>query len=327
MADLISESSRNYTATGAMVTLEKPPNQPQHQHQHQPIKRKPKKTPLLYKAVENLVLFKGRRSHSHSIHNNSNSDAYDAQSSETVPTDREDSVSESGDLTLPSLPSQCKAQQLRKGCLKIRTQQASLAKPLVTKPKVAYCSQCPTCTQAKRVQFSTVQIRSYPIILGDNPSVSAGPPIQLGWEISDTFQVSVEVVSRFQLLQRNNKTVYVLSRWTRETMLLNKGYTRREIFLATHQARKDRNNRTVSAQPHPFLYRVAMAMIKPQGFATTTNSSRRQRNLGQHPKRLCTARSVWPVPRNNSCDQYPCDECIMAKKKAAAAAAASSSSS
>ena len=43
----------------------------------------------------------------------------------------------------------------------------------------------------KAVQFSTLEIRTYPLTLGDNPSVSSGPPLTLDWshEMTHTFSV------------------------------------------------------------------------------------------------------------------------------------------
>jgi len=42
------------------------------------------------------------------------------------------------------------------------------------------------------VSFADVEVRSYPIILGDNPAVSAGPPITIDWYPSHLAACSVD---------------------------------------------------------------------------------------------------------------------------------------
>ena len=37
-------------------------------------------------------------------------------------------------------------------------------------------------TNQLRVVFDTIKIRSFAIVLGDNPSVTKGPPISIGWD-------------------------------------------------------------------------------------------------------------------------------------------------
>ena len=47
------------------------------------------------------------------------------------------------------------------------------------------------------VKFSTVEIRSFPMILGDNPSVSKGPPVTLAWDYdSDILELIEEEHTR-----------------------------------------------------------------------------------------------------------------------------------
>jgi len=42
------------------------------------------------------------------------------------------------------------------------------------------------------VSFTDVEVRSYPIILGDNPAVSAGPPLTIDWDPSHLAVCSVD---------------------------------------------------------------------------------------------------------------------------------------
>ena len=44
----------------------------------------------------------------------------------------------------------------------------------------------------KTVQFSDLEIRTYPVTLGDNPSVSSGPPLTLDWNYTTTHTFAVE---------------------------------------------------------------------------------------------------------------------------------------
>ena len=44
----------------------------------------------------------------------------------------------------------------------------------------------------KTVQFSNLEIRTYPLTLGDNPSVSSGPPLTLDWNHETTHTFSVD---------------------------------------------------------------------------------------------------------------------------------------
>ena len=55
----------------------------------------------------------------------------------------------------------------------------------------ATATATPKPTQ-KSVQFSTLEIRTYPVTLGDNPSVSCGPPLTLDWNYTTTHTFGVE---------------------------------------------------------------------------------------------------------------------------------------
>lgn len=53
-------------------------------------------------------------------------------------------------------------------------------------------SSTETKKNPKTVQFSNLEIRTYPLTLGDNPSVSSGPPLTLDWNHETTHTFSVD---------------------------------------------------------------------------------------------------------------------------------------
>ena len=52
------------------------------------------------------------------------------------------------------------------------------------------------------VQFSSVMIREYPVIPGDNAAVSDGPPLTLDWTITNNFSVTI---NRFEKFRKGNR--------------------------------------------------------------------------------------------------------------------------
>jgi hypothetical protein len=107
----------------------------------------------------------------------------------------------------------------------------------------------------KTVSWDTVQFRTYETILGDNPSVSSGPPISLGWRYSndseveppddcDDFhrngtaakscrtggQMTVDEYEAIRIPQRQTSIdQLVLSIWDREQRLMDAGYARSDL--------------------------------------------------------------------------------------------------
>jgi hypothetical protein len=50
----------------------------------------------------------------------------------------------------------------------------------------------------KSVSFGLIQIREYNRVLGDNPTVSAGPPMSIGWAFVQKMDVPVDVYERIK---------------------------------------------------------------------------------------------------------------------------------
>ena len=117
-----------------------------------------------------------------------------------------------------------------------------------------------------KVTFSTIEIRGYNMVLGDNPSCSRGPPIQLGWsyhvELPSTTSVdeyegiyyTQEEERQMSLLaegdekaskhpevskrHRRTKIEMLLPSAVREAILRSDGYSRKDIEKVVKEVQK-----------------------------------------------------------------------------------------
>ena len=72
-------------------------------------------------------------------------------------------------------------------------------------------------TQHKRVEFTFLEVREYPVVLGDNPSVTEGPPITIDWGHDPSTKFVLDVNS-FERMRGNRRPAcdLVLPRSVRE---------------------------------------------------------------------------------------------------------------
>lgn len=140
---------------------------------------------------------------------------------ETVPSD-EDISQRSGSTFI-------------KGCLKVRSKGDSMAQRhgRINKTENA-------------VSWGTIEIHSHVIVLGDNPSVSHGPPIALGWEKIDSCELSVDDYES-RLEGRRSKQELILLGALREDWLRELGYSRSELKEAVSVVKKIKIDRRSSA--------------------------------------------------------------------------------
>lgn len=92
------------------------------------------------------------------------------------------------------------------------------------------------------VSFNNVQIREYPVTIGDNPSVSAGPPLSIGWEAQDEYHHDLEEYEEGRGPRRETFQM-IVPRKTREDMLKQAGHSRREFASAIRVTIKAKNQR------------------------------------------------------------------------------------
>jgi len=107
--------------------------------------------------------------------------------------------------------------------------------------------------QKRRCRFSTLTVREYPRILGDNVTVM-GPPISLSWDYDDE---SVYDLEEYLIAVQDSKRIQAelkIPSMHRDMMLRESGYSRKEIQTACKKSTIARNQRkrtieTLKLQP------------------------------------------------------------------------------
>jgi len=98
--------------------------------------------------------------------------------------------------------------------------------------------------QDHRVLFDAVEIREYPIVLGNNPSSTFGPSIEIGWEYTDLEPQDVEDHVNRKTIKRDARALYVAP-VVRESLLLRseQQYSHQDIEEAVREKNKVRQQR------------------------------------------------------------------------------------
>lgn len=102
------------------------------------------------------------------------------------------------------------------------------------------------CAKAfkNKVSFSTVEIREYRSVVGDNPSVSVGPPISIGWEYAPAPKSSLYLEDYEKHREPiKSESELKLPLEERVTRLLSLGYNTKQLNEAANKAKKARLRR------------------------------------------------------------------------------------
>jgi len=83
--------------------------------------------------------------------------------------------------------------------------------------------------QKKKVRFSHIEVRQYPMILGDNPSVSSGPALTIDWEYFSEAQFSIEHYDTIHKKTHRSTRHLIMPLSCRMLIAKNAGHSYREI--------------------------------------------------------------------------------------------------
>ena len=96
------------------------------------------------------------------------------------------------------------------------------------------------------VRFHTVQIREYDTVLDNNPAVTRGPAIALGWTVM--VEYSLLVTEHDNGRHRRYGDSLMLSSDTREGILMRLGYNKADMESCVRRIQKAQNQRRRTAQ-------------------------------------------------------------------------------
>jgi hypothetical protein len=102
-------------------------------------------------------------------------------------------------------------------------------------------------TRERKVTFDSVQVRFYSQTLGDNPSVSCGPPITLDWNYEEEPPVGIDEHQGSRGVPRGHPRRFCLNYHQRCNILTYYcGFTKAEIKRAERQVDKARSQRQIT---------------------------------------------------------------------------------
>lgn len=112
-----------------------------------------------------------------------------------------------------------------------------------------------------KVTFSTIQIRTYESVLGDNPSCTGGPPLSIGWRYNpEHYDSTVDEYERKQDELYGGPEIrpldidLVLHRSERESILLKMGYTQQDLADAVRRLNKAKSKRRQTVHNLPVMF-------------------------------------------------------------------------
>mmetsp|Transcript_28914 Transcript_28914/g.43665 ORF Transcript_28914/g.43665 Transcript_28914/m.43665 type:complete len:298 (+) Transcript_28914:94-987(+) len=114
----------------------------------------------------------------------------------------------------------------------------SLPKPAIKQSK----KNMPTVGATRSVSFNSVQIREHDITLGDHPSSSTGPPVQLDWKPKNESTIDLDQYENSRQPRRKRRQLK-LSFQEREEILSSSGFTVDQLKNAWMESLKIRQQR------------------------------------------------------------------------------------
>lgn len=104
----------------------------------------------------------------------------------------------------------------------------------------------------RNVSFSNISMRNYPLTLGDNPSVSYGPPTTLDWGFEEAGDLSLDDYENNRAPRRRPREM-LLNYYQRKAILEKNGCSEEEIKQAKRQVERAKRQRNTTKSMIQFM--------------------------------------------------------------------------
>lgn len=94
------------------------------------------------------------------------------------------------------------------------------------------------------VKFGNVRVHQHRLTLGDNPGVSVGIPLTLGWEVEDSETYDLQAFER-QKEQEDHSQVKRYTRYKRE-LIASENHTRDSLVMRSKEVQEIKHSRVVN---------------------------------------------------------------------------------
>jgi len=110
---------------------------------------------------------------------------------------------------------------------------------------------CGDLSIERSVRFSLVEVREYPVVLGDHPDCSSGPPLTLGWNVTNVSLFDVDTYEDNH--PRRKLSQMVMDYYKRVNILLAcAGYSRAELDSAIKEVERVKKMRARTRMMIPY---------------------------------------------------------------------------
>ena len=139
----------------------------------------------------------------------------------------------------------------------------------------------------KKVCFASVHVREYPIILGDNPTCSSGPPVTLDWEYNGDASASRSVdewENERYYDRRSREEMRVVPASVRTEWLLDAGFSPLQIHEVIQDIQKEQHRQRLSIDKSRLQDKAA---IVAESMKRTLERAIGKRGKSDNPYKLC----------------------------------------
>lgn len=107
---------------------------------------------------------------------------------------------------------------------------------------------------SKKVSFTHIEIREYDVVLGDNPC-AYGPSLSLGWKCHRNFTMEMDNYEESKPERRSQRQMQ-LPRYVRERILMDFGFSRREMNEAIEESTTIKKQRQQTVDRYDMIQKI-----------------------------------------------------------------------